>query len=110
MINTKRTDRPDLPKALMYRDSFAGLDGWTIGNLNRYLATNFSEFVSYAQYQVDFNYIDTEGPSIVIYEVYEDNIMRLGINCLYPTEVTADKALYRFNTPWNGEYYVAETD
>lgn len=108
MIATQRVDAPELPKAVMYRDSFAGLDGWTIGNLNRYLATAFSEFISYTHYQLDFNYIDTEQPDTVIYEIYEDNIIRLGINCLYPREVTTDKPLYRFNTPLNGDYYVEE--
>lgn len=108
MIITEQKSKENLPSALMYRDSFAGLDGWTIGNLNRYLATAFSTFVSYTQYQIDFNYIDTEKPDIVILEVYEDNIFRLGINYLNPGEVTADKALYGFNTELNGEYYIPD--
>ena len=107
MIVTEQPDRMDLPSAILYRDSFAGLDGWTIGNLNRYLPTAFSSFASYAQYQIDFNYIDVEKPDIVIWEVYEDNIYRLGINCLHPGQVSADRPLYNWNTTLNGEYYIA---
>lgn len=106
MIVTENSQEDDLPVAILYRDSFAGLDDWTIGNLNRFLNTSFSRFASYSTHQIDFNYIDTEKADVVIFELLESNIKRLGTNYLDNLEVQSDKPLYRFNTPLNGEWYV----
>lgn len=105
MIVTEQREKMGLPKAVMYRDSFAGLDGWSIGNLNRFLNTSFDRFASYTTHQVDFNYIDTEQADVVIFELLESNIIRLGINYLNNGEASSDKPLYRFNTPLNGDWY-----
>jgi alginate O-acetyltransferase complex protein AlgJ len=55
---------PTLPRLVMYRDSFTN-------NLMGFLSPHFSRAVYLPNFTLDENFIDTEKPDIVIYEITE---------------------------------------
>jgi len=71
--NTMVTEIPgsDLPRAVVFRDSF-------FNSLTQYVSENFSRVVYRSDSQVDFDLIDQEQPDVVILEVAERYLDRLG--------------------------------
>lgn len=69
---TTHVNDENLPKAVMFRDSYAT-------NLMPFLSENFRELVYYEEwnYKLDKDLIDSEKPDIVIYELVEKNISEL---------------------------------
>lgn len=63
-------DSPELPKAIIYRDSF-----FTV--MQPYLAQNFRELIDIWTYKIDLNLIREEKPDIVIFLMTERIIQRL---------------------------------
>jgi hypothetical protein len=63
-------DVPELPKAVIYRDSF-------FTAMQPYLTQNFRELIDIWTYKVDLNLIEQEKPDIVIFLMTERIIQRL---------------------------------
>jgi hypothetical protein len=71
--NTMLTEIPgsDLPRAVVFRDSF-------FNSLTQYVSENFSRVVYRSDSRVDFDLINQEQPDVVILEVAERYLGRLG--------------------------------